>query len=193
MSIAGAVMAGVVLLAAFDVLPILVLAIVGATVMFVTGCVTPDEAYAEVDWMVIVLLGALIPLGLAMQNTGTAAMLANGLVAVVRPLGPFGILLALYVLTAVVTEVITNTATAVVMVPIGVATATALDVSPLPFVVAIMFSAATSFLTPVGYQTNTFIFGPGGYKFGDYLPVGLPLAVILAAAATFVIPFFFPF
>jgi di/tricarboxylate transporter len=192
MPVAVAVMAGVVLLGAFEVLPILVLALIGTVAMFLTGCLTPEEAYSEVDWMVLVLLGSLIPLGIAMQNTGAAAMLANGLVMLVRPLGPYGVLLAVYLLASLLTEVISNNAAAVVLTPLAVATASALGASPLPFVVAVMLAASNSFLTPIGYQTNTFIYGPGGYRFGDFLPVGGPLSVILAVAAVFVIPVFFP-
>jgi di/tricarboxylate transporter len=187
------ILIGVVLLAATGVTTILVSALLGVIAMFVTGCLTPDEAYREIDWMVIVLLGCLIPLGLAMQNTGAAEFLAARLLRLTLPLGLIGVLAAFYLLTSVLTELISNNAAAVVLTPIAAATGMALDVSPLPFVIAVMFAASNAFLTPIGYQTNTFIYGPGGYRFSDFFRVGAPLSVILLVAATFVIPLFFPF
>jgi di/tricarboxylate transporter len=187
------ILIGVVLLAAMGITTILVSAMLGVIAMFVTGCLTPDEAYREIDWMVIVLLGSLIPLGIAMQNTGAAQFLAGGILRFTSPLGLLGTLAAFYLLTSMLTELISNNAAAVVLTPIAVATGIALDVSPLPFVIAVMFAASNAFLTPIGYQTNTFIYGPGGYRFSDFFRVGAPLTVILLVAATFVIPLFFPF
>jgi di/tricarboxylate transporter len=184
---------GVVLLAAFNVMPILVSALIGVAAMFVTGCITPDEAYEEIDWMVIVLLGSIIPLGLAMQNTGTAALIAARLLAVTQPLGLFGVLAMFYLLTSLLTELISNNAAAVVLAPIAIAVAGALDASPMPFIIAVMFAASNSFMTPIGYQTNTFIYGPGGYRFSDFVRVGAPLNVLMLIVATLVIPIFFPF
>jgi di/tricarboxylate transporter len=183
----------VVLLAALDILPILVAALLGVIAMFVTGCVTPEEAYQDVDWMVLVLLGSILPLGLAMQKTGAAEVLASGLVQVSEPLGLVVILGGFYLLTSLLTELISNNATAVVLTPIAVATASSLGVSYLPFVIAVMFAASNSFMTPIGYQTNTFVYGPGGYRFSDYVRVGGPLNMIMTVAAAFVIPWFFPF
>jgi di/tricarboxylate transporter len=187
------IMAGVVLLAAADVVPILVAALLGTIAMFATRCVTPAEAYEEVDWMVLVLLGSLLPLGTAMRNTGTAELIATGVLRVTEPLGALGTLGALFLLTSVLTEVISNNAAAVVLTPIAIATATGLGVSPMPFVIAVMFAASNSFMTPIGYQTNTFIFGPGGYRFTDFLRVGGPLNVLMLLAALIAIPWFFPF
>jgi di/tricarboxylate transporter len=183
----------VVLLAAFEIMPILVSALAGVAAMFVTGCLTPDEAYKDMDWMVIVLLGSIIPLGIAMQNTGTAQLIATQLLIVTAPLGLFGVLAMFYLLTSLLTELISNNAAAVVLTPIAVATGVALGVSPMPFVIAVMFAASNSFMTPIGYQTNTFIYGPGGYRFSDFVRVGGPLNLLLLVVATFVIPLFFPF
>jgi di/tricarboxylate transporter len=184
---------GVVLLAAFNVMPILVSALLGVAAMFVTGCITPDEAYEEIDWMVIVLLGAIIPLGLAMQNTGTAELIATRLLALTRPLGLFGVLAMFYLLTSLLTELISNNAAAVVLAPIAIAVAAALGASPMPFIIAVMLAASNSFMTPIGYQTNTFIYGPGGYRFSDFVRVGGPLNLLMLIVATLVIPIFFPF
>jgi di/tricarboxylate transporter len=187
------IIVGVVLLAAFEIMPILVSSLVGVAAMFISGCLTPDEAYQDMDWMVIVLLGAIIPLGIAMQNTGTAQLLSTHMLNVTAPLGLFGVLATFYLLTSLLTELISNNAAAVVLTPIAIATGAALGVSPMPFVVAVMFAASNSFMTPIGYQTNTFIYGPGGYKFSDFVRVGGPLNLLLLIVATFVIPIFFPF
>jgi di/tricarboxylate transporter len=193
MKYAFAIIVGVVALAAFEVLPILVSSILGVIAMFLSGCLTPDEAYEDIDWMVLVLLGAIIPLGIAMRNSGTAELIAGTLVSVTHPLGSYGVLATFYILTSVLTELISNNAAAVVLTPIALATAIALGVSPLPFVIAVMFAASNSFMTPIGYQTNTFIYGPGGYRFTDFVRVGGPLNLLLTIAATLTIPFFFPF
>ncbi|HSJ07783.1 MAG TPA: SLC13 family permease [Longimicrobiales bacterium] len=184
---------GVVLLAAFEVMPILVSALLGVAAMFISGCITPDEAYEEIDWMVIVLLGAIIPLGLAMQNTGTAELIATRLLVLTRPLGLFGVLAMFYLLTSLLTELISNNAAAVVLAPIAIAVASALGASPMPFIIAVMLAASNSFMTPIGYQTNTFIYGPGGYRFSDFIRVGGPLNLLMLIVATLVIPVFFPF
>ena len=193
MKYAFAIIAGVVALAAFDVMPILVSALLGVIAMFLTGCVTPDEAYEDIDWMVLVLLGAIIPLGIAIRDTGLAELAAGLLVNLTRPLGSYGVLATFYIMTSLLTEVISNNAAAVVLTPIALATALTLGVSPMPFIIAVMFAASNSFMTPIGYQTNTFIYGPGGYRFTDFLRMGAPLNLLLAAAATITIPFFFPF
>jgi di/tricarboxylate transporter len=191
--IAVPILAAVVLLAAFNVMPILVSAILGVIAMFLTGCVTPEEAYEDVDWMVLVLLGSIIPLGLAMQRTGAAELLATRIVHLTTPLGPVGTLAAFFLLTSLLTELISNNAAAVVLTPIAIATGIGLGVSPLPFVIAVMIAASNSFMTPIGYQTNTFIYGPGGYRFSDFLRVGGPLNLLMVIAAALVIPLFFPF
>ena len=183
----------VVLLAALNVTSILIAALLGALAMVLTGCLRPDEAYRDMDWMVLVLLAAVIPLGIAMQNTGTATFLASYILVLTEPLGPYGTLAAFYLFTSLLTEIMSNNAAAVMLTPVAVAVATALQVSPVPFVVATMFAASNAFMTPIGYQTNTFIFGPGGYTFADFMRVGGPLNLLLVVTATLVIPLVFPF
>jgi di/tricarboxylate transporter len=187
------IVAGVVLLPAIGVTTILVSAIIGVIAMFLTRSITPDEAYREMDWMVIVLLGAILPLGEAMHRTGAAAWLAQNFIDIARPLGPHGVLAAFLLITTLLTSVISNAAAAVVLAPVAVAAAATLAMSPLPFVIAVMIGASNSFISPVGYQTNTMVYGPGGYRFTDYVRVGGPLSVIVIAVATFAIPLFFPF
>ncbi|MEX2471736.1 MAG: SLC13 family permease, partial [Gemmatimonadota bacterium] len=191
--IAAAIMAAVVLSAALGLTTIMVAAMAGVVAVFVTGCVTPEEAYEDVDWQPLVLLGSLLPLGIAMQVTGAAELGAGHFLGLISGLGPAGILIAFYLLTSVITEIISNAATAVVLTPLAVALGQSLGLSPMPFVMAVLFAASNSFMTPVGYQTNTFIYGPGGYRFTDFARVGGPLGLLFAIAAGFIIPFFFPF
>ena len=193
MKYAVPIVAGVVLLPAIGVMSILVSALIGVIAMFLTRCITPDEAYREMDWMVIVLLGAILPLGEAMHRTGAAAFLAQNLMAFASPLGPHGLLAVFLLITTLLTSVISNAAAAVVLAPIAIAGAASLGLSPMPFVIAVMIGASNSFLSPVGYQTNTMIYGPGGYHFSDYVRVGAPLSIVIVATATFAIPLFFPF
>lgn len=191
--VAVAIILSVVLLAALGVTTILVAALAGVVVAFLAGCVSPEEAYEDVDWQPLVLIGSILPLGLAMQQTGTAEWLAQHFLVLTRVLGPVGVLVAFYLAISLLTEIISNGAAAVVMTPLAVAMAESLGVSPMPFVIAVIFAASNSFMTPVGYQTNTFIYGPGGYRFTDFVRVGGPLGALFAVAAGFVIPWFFPF
>lgn len=193
MKLAVPILLAVVLLAATGVTTILVSALGGMVALVLTGCVRPREVYEEMDWGVVILLGSLLALGDAMQATGTTAFLAGHLVDRVRDLGPHGVLAAFYLLTTGLTALISNNAAALVLTPVAVATAQGLEISPLPLVVAVMFASSNSFVTPIGYQTNTFIYGPGGYRFSDFARVGGPLVLLVAAAATFAIPWFFPF
>ncbi|HUF13494.1 MAG TPA: SLC13 family permease [Longimicrobiales bacterium] len=193
MRIAIAIMVGVVAMAALGIAPILASAMVGTSLVFLTGCLTAEEAYEDVDWSVIVLIGALLPLGMAMQRSGAAAFLAGQTLDLAAPLGLYGLLAAVYLLTVALTSMISNAAAAVILTPVAAAVATGAGSSPLPFVVAVMFAASNAFLTPVGYQTNLFVYGPGGYRFGDYFRLGAPLTALTAAVATLVVPVFFPF
>ncbi len=173
-----AIVAGVVIIAALGV-PILVTAIAGCVLMVLTGCLKVEEFHNAIRWDVIFLLAGVIPLGLALQNTGGADWLANQIVSMAYFVPPLIVLTLFYVMTTILTELISNNATVVVLVPIGIATAEALGLDPRAIVLTIMFAASTSFMTPVGYQTNTLVFGPGGYKFLDYFRVGGPLNFLL--------------
>lgn len=186
-------MVGTVLLAALEIVPIVVSAMMGVLVLLLSRTVSADEAYEEMDWMVIILLGAIIPLGIALQQSGAAAWAAGGLIAIAGPYGPHALLAAIFILTTVLTNLISNVAAAALVFPIAAALAQSLGLSPTPFAVAVMFAASSAFLTPIGYQTNLFVYGPGGYRFSDFLRVGAPLTVITTAAAIFAIPVFLPF
>jgi di/tricarboxylate transporter len=171
---------------------ILEASIVGVALMMLTGCFRFREVYNNLHWQTIVMLGSLIPLGTAMQKTGMAELIATQLIEKLQIWGPIAVLSGLYLVTALLTSIMTNSATGVLMVPIAFSVAQQLQVDPKPFIFAIMFAASASFMTPVGYQTNTFIFGAGGYKFSDFLKVGGPLNLIFWIVATFMIPVFWP-
>jgi len=175
---------GVVAVAATGVTSIAVSALAGVVIMVLTGCLRPNELYTAVDWNVIFLLAGLIPLGIALERSGGAEYLAYALVDVVRNWPPLLVVFAFYVFTALVTEVISNNASVVLMIPLAVGAATGLDANPFAFVMAVTFAASTPMLTPVGYQTNLMVYGPGGYRFTDFFRVGAPLQVILAIVTT---------
>ena len=184
---------GVVLLAAFGVLSIVEATILGIGAMILTGCLRLRDLYSHLSWQTIIMLACLIPLGTAMANTGLANFLATGLVKQLSVWGPAMVLSGIYLLTSLLTSVMSNNATAVLMVPITVSAAYQMQVDPKPFVIAVLFAASASFMTPVGYQTNLFVFGPGGYKFRDFLKVGGPLNLLFWILASLFIPFFWPF
>jgi len=191
--IALSLVALVVALAALRVAPILIAALIGAVGMILGRCLTLEEAYQSIDWKVIFLLGGTLPLGIALQQSGTAAWLVDTVMKPVVGAGPIAVLACLYVITAVLTETMSNNAAAILLAPIALSSATSLGVSPRPFLVAITFAASTSFATPIGYQTNTMVYAPGGYRFFDYTRVGVPLNVLFWITATVLIPFLWPF
>ena len=182
--IALGIVAGVVGVAAAGILPIVVSALAGALAMVLTGCIKPGELYDAVQWDVIVLLAGVIPLGIAMETSGAAALVADALVDAANVLPAVVILGLFYVLTAALTNVISNNASVVLMIPVAAEAAVTLDAWAYPFILAVTFAASTAFMTPVGYQTNLFVYGPGGYKFTDYLRVGTPLQAIFAVVTT---------
>lgn len=180
-------------LAAFDVMPIAGLALVGAVTVIMTGCIEADRAYKAIDWHILFLIFGMLGFSLAMEKTGAALWLVEEMMGVIAGYPPIVILGAVYVLTWLMTETISNNAVAVLIAPIAIALADQLGLDSRPFLMAVMFAASASFSTPIGYQTNTFVYSAGGYKFTDFLKVGLPLNIIFAAVATYLIPIFFPF
>ena len=182
--IALGILAAVVGLAAFEVLPILVSALGGVVAMIVTGCLRPNEVYEAVDWSVIFLLAGMIPLGTALQRTGGAEYLAEQIVAASEALPMLAVLFLFYLVTALVTEVVSNNASVVLMIPVAIDAAQLIGAEPFSFVLAVTFAASTSMLTPIGYQTNLMVYGPGGYRFTDFARVGGPLQLILAVVTT---------
>ena len=190
--VASATLLSVVVLAALNVAPILMLAMVGVTVVLMSGCIDAEEAFSYVDGRLLALIFAMLGVGAALQSSGAVVMIADAISPVMTVLPPFFIVLVVYLLTSILTELVSNNAVAVVMTPVAIGLATALGVDPRPLVVAVMVAASASFATPIGYQTNTLVYGPGGYKFADFLKFGIPLNLTLAPIASFVIPMIWP-
>jgi di/tricarboxylate transporter len=188
-----AIFGSIILLATFNILPIMVAAIIGAVAMVIGRCITIEEAYKAIDWKVIFLLGGIIPLGLAMEQTGTAQWLADSMLHPLIEFGPVAVLALLYLVTAVLTSIMSNNASAVLLVPIALSAAEIMGVSARPFLIAITFAASTSFATPIGYQTNTMIYAPGGYQFFDFARIGVPLNIIFWIITVLLAPIIWPF
>ncbi len=184
---------GVIALASLEILPIMMAAIIGSMFLVLTRCISMDEAYNAIDWKVIFLLAGALSLGVAMYESGTATMISHAIIDMAGALGPMAILSALYLITTVLTGMMSNNASAVLLAPIAITAAIQMEVDPRPFLMAITFAASSSFMTPVGYQTNTMIYGVGNYRFADFMRVGAPLNVIFWLIATFLLPVFFPF
>ncbi len=185
-------MAAIVVLAAFDVAPILMLAFVGIAVVLVTRCIDADEAFGHVEGGLMALVFAMLLVGAGLESSGAVDMIAGALAPHMTDLPPWALVLAVYTLSMVLTELVSNNAVGVVMTPIAIGLAQAIGVDPRPLVVAVMMAASASFSTPIGYQTNTMVYGPGGYKFTDFLRVGVPLNLSLAVICSLVIPQIWP-
>jgi di/tricarboxylate transporter len=185
--------AAIITLASLEVMPIMMAAIAGSMFLVVTRCISMEEAYVAIEWKVIFLLAGAISLGVALDSSGAARFISGFLIDIVGSLGPIAIVSVLYLVTSLLTETMSNNASAVLLAPIAIAASVAMEVDARPFLMAITFAASSSFMTPVGYQTNTMIYGVGGFKFSDFLRVGTPLNLIFWIMATFLIPVFFPF
>jgi di/tricarboxylate transporter len=177
--VAVAIILGVIVVSAFNWMPILVSALIGVALMVVTGCLRPGEIYGAVRWDIIFLLAGLLPLGTAMEKSGTTQWMADQLLAVGGHFSGYWVLTFFYIATSLLTEILSNNAAVVLMIPIAVKVAKILSLNPLAFMYAVTFAASNSYLTPIGYQTNTMVYGPGGYKFFDFTRVGAPLNLIL--------------
>jgi di/tricarboxylate transporter len=180
-------------LTALHIVPLLIAALLGAVGMVLSRCLTIEEAYEAIDWRVIFLLGGIIPMGVALEQSGAALWLTQSILAPLVGSGPLVVLASLYLVTAIFTEVMSNNASAVILAPIALSLASSMHVDPRPFLVAITFAASTSFSTPIGYQTNTMVYAPGGYRFTDYTRAGGPLNLVFMAVAVVVIPMLWPF
>ncbi|MBX2998886.1 MAG: SLC13 family permease [Caldilineaceae bacterium] len=186
------IMLGVVLVATLSEIPIVILALVGAVLMILTRCLRTDEAMRSLDTPTLFLLAGTIPLGLAMESTGLAAQIVQGVLAVTGGADPRIFLSIFYLLTSLLTELISNNAVAVLLTPIALQLAVTLGIDPKPLLIAIAFGASASFMTPMGYQTNAIVMGPGGYNFRDYLKFGMPLNLLMWITATIMIPLLWP-
>ncbi|SEQ75932.1 SLC13 family permease [Natrinema salaciae] len=178
--VAVAIMIGVVAVAALEIYPILISALAGVVAMIVTGVLEPNELYDAVEWDIIFLLAGVIPLGIALEQSGAAAYLAFLVVETAGFLPTLVVLWLFYILTGLLTEVISNNASVVLLIPVAAAAAAGIGANPFAFVLAVTFAASTAFLGPIGYQTNLFVYGPGGYRFSDYFRIGAPLQLLLS-------------
>lgn len=183
---------GIVVLAALGVAPILALSVVAVTAVLVGRCIDAEEAFATIDGRLLALIFAMLAIGAALEASGAVALLVGAIAPWLETLPPFLIVWAVYLLTSVLTELVSNNAVAVVVTPIAIGLADAMGLDARPLVVAVMVAASASFATPIGYQTNMMVFGPGGYKFSDFIKVGVPLNLSIGLIASAAIPFIWP-
>ena len=187
----------VMLLSALGIVPILKGAIIAVVILLTLKVISPVEAYNSIHWQVIVLIATLIPLGYAIQTSGTADWIGNNIIILVRlfpdQMQPRMLLALIYLLTIILTETSSNAATAIIVTPIAIVSSINLGLDPRPFIFAVCFAASASFITPIGYQTNLMVYGPGGYKFKDFISIGFPLSVIIWILGIIFIPVFWPF
>ena len=183
----------IVILAGLGVAPIFALSVVAVAVVLLSRCIDADEAFSFVEGRLLALIFAMLAIGAALEHTGAVALIVNGVAPSLEGLPPVIIIWVIYILTSVLTEMVSNNAVAVVVTPIAIGLAQAMGIDPRPLVVAVMIAASCSFATPIGYQTNMLVYGPGGYKFTDFMKVGVPLNMTMGLLASALIPFFFPF
>ena len=190
--IAIATMVAVVVLAALNVAPILTLALIGVAVVLLTNCIDADEGVGAIDGRLLLLIVSMLTLGSALDNSGALALIVAKVSPLLSTVQPIVALALVYALTSILTELVTNNAVAVLLAPIAAGVAIQLGLDPRPFVVAVMFGASASFATPIGYQTNTLVYNAGGYKFTDFLKVGVPMNIIIGSATVVLIPLIWP-
>ena len=190
--IAVGALVGIVALAGLGVAPILALAVVAVAVVLLSGCIDADEAFSFIDGQLLALIFAMLAIGAGLQASGAVQMIADAVAPWLMGLSPFLLVWAVYLLTSVMTELVSNNAVAVVVTPITIGLATAIGIDPRPLVVAVMVAASASFATPIGYQTNMMVYGPGGYRFTDFLKVGIPLNLSVGLLASALIPLIWP-
>ncbi len=183
---------GIVALAALGVAPILLLSILAVAVVLLTRCIDADEAFSFVEGRLLALIFSMLAIGAALDKSGAVTLIVEAIAPALGMLPPFLIIWAVYLLTSVLTELVSNNAVAVVVTPIAISLAQAVGIDPRPLVVAVMVAASASFATPIGYQTNMMVYGPGGYRFTDFLKVGVPLNLTVGLLASLLIPFIWP-
>jgi len=190
--IAIAALAFIVVLAAFDAAPIMALGLIAVVVILLTRCIDSDEAFSFVDGRLLAMIFAMLAVGEGLDQSGAVGLIVGAVRPWMEGLSPFLTILCVYFLGVVLTEFLSNNAVAVVYTPIAMELGTSLGLDPRPFAVAVMFSATLAFATPVGYQTNMMVYGPGGYRFSDYMKIGIPLNFITGILASFLIPLIWP-
>lgn len=189
---AVAAILAVIALSALEVMPIAALALIAAVAVVVVGCLPHEDLYKSIEWRILFMIFGMLPLGLALEKTGSVLLLANMLTDVAGSLGPHMILSLVYLVALILTEVASNNAVGLLLTPIAIGVANQLGVDPRPFIVAVMFAASNGFATPIGYQTHLFVYGAGGYKYMDFVRIGLPLDILLWIVGSLLIPVFWP-
>jgi di/tricarboxylate transporter len=186
------VLVAVVALSALNVAPILLLSLIGVAVVLLTRCIDADEAFGFVDGRLLALIFAMLAVGAGLESSGAVATVVGRIAPFLHDLPPFVLVLAIYAITSILTEIVSNNAVAVIMAPVAIGLGAELGVDPRGLIVAVMFGASAAFSTPIGYQTNTLVYGPGGYRFSDFLRIGVPLNLTMMVAMSLLIPLFFP-
>jgi di/tricarboxylate transporter len=187
-----AVLFAIVLLSGFEVAPIQILAMLGVVALLATKTIEPEEAYSTVSASLLVLILAMLVVGEGMDRSGAAQLLVDAISPSLSRMSPHVVIFVIYFMTQILTELLSNNAVAVIVTPVAIALAHSLGLEPRPLVIAVMFAATLAFATPIGYQTNTMVYGIGGYKFTDFTRIGLPLNIITGIAACLLIPVFWP-
>jgi di/tricarboxylate transporter len=190
--IALAALVGIVALAGLGIAPIFLLSVLAVAIVLITRCIDADEAFASVDGRLLALIFSMLAIGVALESSGAVQLIVEAIAPFLEMLPPFLMVWAIYLLTSVLTEMVSNNAVAVVVTPIAVGLADAMGIDARPLVVAVMVAASASFATPIGYQTNMLVYGPGGYRFSDFLRVGVPLNLSIGLLASAIIPFIWP-
>ena len=188
--IAIAALEGIVVLAALNVAPILLLAVLAVALVLVTGCIDAEEAFSFVDGRLLALIFSMLAVGAGLQNSGAISLIVDNIAPFLGTLSPFYVIFAVFLLTTTLTEIVSNNAVAVIMTPIAISLGSALGMDPRPLVVAVMIAASCAFATPIGYQTNTLVYGPGGYRFTDFMRIGIPLNLSMSLLVSMMIPLF---
>ncbi len=186
------ILVGVLLVVSFRILHVSIAMLIGSMLMVLTGVLNMDEAYESIEWKSVFLIAGMLPMGIAMQNSGTALFLAQKIVELVGDWGTVAVMMGIFLMTALTTEVMSNAAATVLVTPIAIDAARSLGANPQTFVMAVVIAAATSFLMPIGHQANVLVFGPGGYKFGDYTKVGVWLNIIIFVVVLIFLPIIWP-
>jgi di/tricarboxylate transporter len=192
------ILLAIILSSSLNIMPIAAATIIGVALIFITGCLQPKEGYASIEWSLLILIYGMLAVGMTLEVTGASQMIVNSLThsiqwAVAEPWRPMISLITIYLCTTIFTELLSNNATVVIMIPLGISVAESLGVDSRPFIIAVCIASSASFATPIGYQTNTYVYSVGGYRFSDFFKVGVPLNILYLVVSTIVIPLIWPF
>jgi di/tricarboxylate transporter len=187
------IMLGMLLLMITNIIPLVTASMLAALTLIITGCVSIDEAYEAVDWKSIVLIAGMLPMSIALEKVGLVSLVAEGLTGSLGTMSPLIVLGGLFLITSVFTQVLSNTATTVLIAPIGLATAQSLGIQPYSFLMGIAIAASMAFASPVASPVNTLVMGAGHYRFSDYMKVGIPMIILMLIISLLVLPLLWPF